>query len=76
MITRLFPKEPVFGRDELLRFANIFDNGGQVFLAGLVISPFFSNVDFDVRLVVTLGLVLTFGCWIVSWWLTRESNKL
>ncbi|TSC87505.1 MAG: hypothetical protein G01um10147_483 [Microgenomates group bacterium Gr01-1014_7] len=33
-----------FTKDELLRFANIFDNAGQVFLAGLVdCSVLFSN---------------------------------
>ena len=65
-----------FSKEELLRLANIFDNAGQVFLAGLVIAPFFSTVDFNKAFVIALGLVLTFGCWFFSWWLTKETNKL
>lgn len=65
-----------FSKEELLRLANIFDNAGQVFLAGLVIAPFFSTIDFSKTFVIVLGLALTFGCWFFSWWLTKEANKL
>jgi len=34
-----FPKEPVFTVEELLRFANIADNAGQVFLGVMVLTP-------------------------------------
>lgn len=64
-----------FLREELLRFANIFDNAGQVFLGGLVIAPFFSGIDFNKALVIPFGMLLTLGCWFFSWWLTREANK-
>jgi hypothetical protein len=65
-----------FSKEELLRFANIFDNAGQVFLAGLVIAPFFSGIDFTKTFVIILGMLLTLGCWFFSWWLTKEANKL
>ncbi len=63
-------------KEELFRFANIFDNAGQVFLAGLVIAPFFTAIDFNKTFVIALGLVCSFGCWSVSWWLTKEADKL
>ncbi len=72
----LFPKEPVFTEEELLRFANIFDNAGQVFLAGLVIGPFFANLDISRVFVLTLGLLSTLSCWFSSWRLTRKASEL
>lgn len=72
----LFPKKPVFTKEELLRFSNIFDNAGQVFLAGLVITPFFSEIDIPRIVVITLGLIFTFGCWFTSWRLTKKTGEL
>lgn len=71
----LFPKNPVFTSEELLRFANIFDNAGQVFLGGLVVAPFFSNVDFNEIIVVPFGVLLTLACWFFSWRLTKEATE-
>lgn len=71
----IFPKEPVFTREELLRFANIFDNAGQVFLAGLVIAPIISDVDLPKMVVITLGLIFMFGSWFLSLILTKRANK-
>lgn len=63
-------------KEELLRFANIFDNAGQVFLGGLVISPFFSLVDKIITLVVVfIGLVMTGFCWFISWKFTKLMSK-
>lgn len=54
-----------FSKEELLRFANIFDNAGQVFLAGLVIAPLFSGIAINKALVIGLGLVFTLGSWLI-----------
>ncbi|TSC65984.1 MAG: hypothetical protein CEO21_282 [Microgenomates group bacterium Gr01-1014_80] len=72
----IFPKEPVFTEEELLRFANIFDNAGQVFLAGLVIAPFFSNLDINRLFILTLGVLAASSSWLASWRLTKEASKL
>lgn len=70
------PKEVDFTKEELLRFANILDNAGQVFLAGMVIAPFFSAVEIILVFVVPFGMFLTLMCWFISWKFTKEATKL
>jgi len=65
-----------FSKEELLRFANIFDNAGQVFLAGLVITPLISSIiEADNGAIMAIGIFSTTGCWFISWLLTKEANK-
>ena len=70
------PKEPVFSSEELLRFANISDNAGQVFLGVLVLTPLISGLDKDMVPVVSSGIALTLMSWFLSWFLTRKTAKL
>ena len=67
----------VFARAEFERLANIFDNAGQVFLAGFVIAPFFSGIDkTTLFMIVLMGFVFTGVCWFFSLQLTKLASKL
>ena len=75
-LATFLPKEPVFSSEELLRFANISDNAGQVFLGVLVLAPLISGLDKDMVPVVSSGIALTLMSWFLSWFLTRKTAKL
>jgi hypothetical protein len=69
----LLPKEPVFTIEELQRFANIFDNAGQVFLGVTVLSPLVAGLDTTDPRLVFLGVITTILSWFLSWRLTKEA---
>ena len=77
-MTSLFflPKKSKLTSEEILRFANILDNAGQVFLGVMVLAPLVAGLDERGAFVVLLGLVGTTGSWFFSWWLTRKVGEL
>lgn len=52
----------------------IVADAGQVFLASAVI-PFFTGIDKIGFPVLLSGLILTFGCWILSVAIVREGRR-
>ena len=68
-------QEPFFSKEEMLRFANIADNAGQVFLGSLVLSPFATRLDAERLAMILSGIALTVGFWAISLLLTRKANK-
>jgi len=75
-LAQFLPKEPTFTSEELLRFANIFDNAGQIFLGIMVLTPFVSGFDRGRVPMITLGIAATALCWFLSWQLTRKAIRL
>jgi hypothetical protein len=71
----LAPKEPVLTSEELNRFANIFDNAGQVILGVMVLTPLIAKFDTPRTDVVILGLVAMVICWFSSWQFTRKATQ-
>lgn len=60
-----------FTKNQLRRWANIFDNAGQVLLATVVLPPFISEVENKNNPVLLLGIILTLG----SWWLSLRIER-
>jgi len=76
MLLFFLPKTSYLTSAEILRFANIFDNAGQVFFGVMVLTPLVSGLDERGAFVVLLGSVGTLGSWFFSWWLTRKVGEL
>jgi len=68
-------KQPVFTLSQFDRLSNIFDNAGQVIFGVAVLSPIISGFDKTNILVIALGMLGILGCWIVSIWLAKRSEK-
>jgi hypothetical protein len=64
-----------FSPAQIERFANIFDNAGQVFLAVMVLTPVVQGIDKADLLVLILGVLDTLLCWTVSIILTKRKEK-
>ena len=60
---------------QIERFANIFDNAGQVFLAVMVLTPVVQGIDKTNSLVLVLGIIDTLLCWSVSIILAKRKEK-
>lgn len=60
--------------EQILRLANIFDNAGQVALGIIVVSPLVSEIDSSAPLVISLGLIVTVVCWILSLRFTKQAT--
>jgi hypothetical protein len=60
---------------QIERFANIFDNAGQVFLAVMVLTPVVQGIDKTNNLVLVLGILDTLLCWSVSIILTKREER-
>lgn len=67
-------KNGIFTPEELLRFANIADNAGQVFLGMMVLTPFISGLDKISWFLVSFGSAATFACWMISFLLTKKAG--
>ena len=74
-LLKLLPKRPVFTAEEMLRFANIADNAGQVFLGVMVLTPLATGLDKADRPVLSSGVTGTFVSWLISWLLTKKAIK-
>ena len=61
---------------QIERFANIFDNAGQVFLAVMVLTPIVQGFDNANIPVIILGLIDTALCWGLSIILAKRKDKL
>jgi hypothetical protein len=59
-------KKREFTPAQIERFANIFDNAGQVFLAVMVLTPIVQGFDNANIPVIILGLIDTTLCWGLS----------
>ncbi len=70
------PKQPRLVSEEILRFANILDNAGQVFLGVMVLTPLVAGLDERGAFVILLGLLGALFSWFFSWWLTRKAGEL
>ena len=64
-----------FTSAQIERFANIFDNAGQVFLAVMVLTPVVQGIDKTNSLVLVLGILDTLLCWSVSVILAKQKEK-
>jgi hypothetical protein len=64
-----------FSPAQIERFANIFDNAGQVFLAVMVLTPVVQGIDKTNSLVLVLGILDTLLCWIVSVTLAKRKER-
>jgi hypothetical protein len=60
---------------QLDRFANIFDNAGQVCLAVMVLTPILQGVDNTNLLVIVLGTIDVIACWTGSILLARRKDR-
>ena len=61
---------------QIERFANIFDNAGQVFLAVMVLTPIVQGFDNSNILVIILGLLDTVLCRGLSIILAKRKDTL
>ena len=64
-----------FTPTQIERFANIFDNAGQVFLAVMVLTPIVQGFDNANIPVIILGLIDTALCWGLSIVLAKRRDK-
>lgn len=63
----------LFTVSQLKRFANIFDNAGQVFLGSLVLSPVITpNNSTSFTQVILSGGILT----VFVWWLSLRLERM
>jgi hypothetical protein len=60
---------------QIERFANIFDNAGQVFLAVMVLTPVVQGIDKADILVLIFGILDMLLCWTVSIILAKRKDK-
>ena len=60
---------------QIERFANIFDNAGQVFLAVMVLTPIVQGIDNANILVIVSGILDTALCWGLSLILAKRKDK-
>ena len=60
---------------QIERFANIFDNAGQVCLAVMVLTPILQGIDNTNLLVIILGTIDVIACWTGSILLARRKDR-
>ena len=60
---------------QIERFANIFDNAGQVFLAVIVLAQVVQGIDKSNVLVLVFGIIDMLLCWTVSIILAKRKDK-
>jgi hypothetical protein len=60
---------------QIERFANIFDNAGQVFLAVMVLAQVVQGIDKSNVLVLVFGIIDMLLCWTVSIILAKRKDK-
>jgi hypothetical protein len=70
-----FSSQRDFTPAQIERFANIFDNAGQVFLAVMVLTPIVQGIDSSSILVIILGVLDTALCWGLSLILAKRKDK-
>jgi len=63
---------PVFTKNQISRFSNIFDNAGQVFMGSTVIPYFVSK---QVTFATFVGIFITFSAWWISLRLERRIEE-
>jgi hypothetical protein len=68
-------KKREFTPAQIERFANIFDNAGQVFLAVMVLTPIVQGFDNANIPVIILCLIDTTLCWGLSIILAKRKDK-
>lgn len=61
-----------FSAKQVDRISNIFDNVGNILFGVTVLAPVIADFDKVNLLIVILGLVSTFFCWMFSVWLVRK----
>jgi hypothetical protein len=71
----IFSGKKEFSPAQIERFANIFDNAGQVFLAVMVLTPIVQGIDNANILVIVLGILDTALCWGLSLVLAKRKDK-
>ena len=71
----LFSRKKELSPAQIERFANIFDNAGQVFLAVMVLTPIIQGIDYSSILVIILGVLDTALCWGLSLILAKRKDK-
>ena len=71
----IFSGKKEFSPAQIERFANIFDNAGQVFLAVMVLTPIVQGIDSSSILVIILGILDTALCWGLSLILAKRKDK-
>ena len=59
---------------QIERFANIFDNAGQVFLAVMVLTPVIQGIDNSNILVLVFGIIDMLLCWGTSIILAKRKD--
>lgn len=69
-------RTPVFTASQLERFANIFDNAGQVALGVMVLTPLVQGIDKTNSWVLLLGAIDVIACWTGSIILSRKEKEL
>ena len=67
-------RKPVFTASQLERFANIFDNAGQVALGVMVLTPLVQGIDKTNIWVILLGAIDVIACWTGSIILARKEQ--
>jgi hypothetical protein len=67
-------RKPVFTPAQLERFANIFDNAGQVALGIMVLAHVVQGIDKTNLLVLILGAIDVTACWTGSIILSRAKE--
>jgi hypothetical protein len=60
---------------QIERFANMFDNAGQVFLAVMVLTPIVQGIDKANIWVIILGIIDMSLCWTLSIILAKRKDK-
>jgi hypothetical protein len=71
----IFSRNREFTPAQIERFANIFDNAGQVCLAVMVLTPIVQDIDNTNILVIVLGAIDVVACWTGSILLARRKDK-
>ena len=74
-MSSLFSRKKELSPAQIERFANIFDNAGQVFLAVMVLTPIIQGIDYSSILVIILGVLDTALCWGLSLILAKRKDK-
>ena len=64
-----------FTPSQIERFANIFDNAGQVFLAVMVLAQVVQGIDKSNELVLVFGIIDMLLCWTVSIILAKRKDR-
>ena len=74
-MSSLFSGKQELSPGQIERFANIFDNAGQVFLAVMVLTPIVQGIDKANIPVIILGIIDVALCWGLSIILAKRKDK-